>query len=371
MKLNRIAGVLLTTIVCLSTALEAADITSTKLNGCKGPVLCSSFPLLGNCDDCCYTWHLDIGLLYEQATFPGNYAGRAYIPVANQNTATSSAFVEQTVQNLNYSLDYALGLTVSAGYLMHHDQWFIGAKFDWLSTSGSIEYNDINTQYTANPALAQGIVGATGGHGIFQGTPFVPFDDTFDSINYNAGVDIYALDVTLSRGSYLSGCFSYEPWMGVEAIWFTTTSNAQYASTILTNGRSALLNIQFDNWGAGPAFGFNGEYYITEGLSLFSDSNLAVLIGQVQGTATSTLTSGTTASAEPNVVVATNNTDGAYMVPVRSIIGIKLSTFCLEDKHYVAIKLGFDARVIAVIPTIGVPTGLSLNGLYADLIWAF
>jgi len=372
MKLNRIAGVLMTTMLCLSSALEAADnMTSTKLNGCKGPVLCSSFPLLDNCDECCKTWHLDVGLLYQQPIFAGNSAGLGFSPIYAQSTATSAAYVDQNIQGLNVCLDYALGLTVSAGYLMQHDQWFVSAKFDWLSSSGGVVFNGTNTLYVANPLLNI-TASVIDSEGIFIGTGFNPETDPFDSINYNSSLDFYGLDVMLSRGSFHSRCFSYDPWMGVEAIWFTRKQNAASFSTTLPSGTSAVLNIQRDSWGAGPTFGFNGEYHITEGLSLFSDSNVAVLIGQLSGTTSSTLTaSGATGYVDPRVATINTPESCAFMVPLRSIIGVKLSTFCLEDKHYVAIKLGYDARAVGVVGPGSSPAGFSLNGLYTDLIWNF
>jgi hypothetical protein len=374
MKLNRIAGVLLTAITCMSTSLTAADVTSTKYNGCKGPSLCSSFPLLDNGQNCCYTWHLDVGLLYQQPIFNGNSAGSAFVPVYQQTGTAATSAISQTETTLNVAMDYVLGVTASVGYLMHHDNWFFGAKFDWLSATSNTNFDETNTFYLANRMFADGnTLGLEADFGIFAGSGFDPRSDYFDNINYNANIDIYALDVLLSRGSYISNCFSYEPWMGVEALWFSTATLSKYYTTSsggLGTTSYAQLAANYDVWGAGPTFGFNGEYYITEGLSFFSDSNVALLIGEVTGKyTTSLITSSTTTDPLESVLNANNSS--AYMLPIRSIIGVKLSSFCLEDKHFVALKLGYDVRVVGVAPNQYLGTGFSTNGLYADLVWNF
>jgi hypothetical protein len=42
---NKIIGALFTAYILLSSALFAEDIPSVKPNGCKGPVLCPSYPI--------------------------------------------------------------------------------------------------------------------------------------------------------------------------------------------------------------------------------------------------------------------------------------------------------------------------------------
>ncbi len=358
-------------------AFNSVTADSVKPNGCKGAVLCPTFPIIGNIEDCGYTWHVDVGLLYQQPGFSGMNAGTAYSPLFDEGT-TVATFRNQTIINLQQCFDYSLGLTVSLGHLIKHDDWFVLARFDWMNSNYSGEYDDPNTSYGPN---------ANFNYDVMAGTTWDNNTNYFQEINYSAEISIYALDVILSRGSYHSKCFSYEPFMGVKALWYNDSQVISYFnSTELTAGNTPTLNQSQNNWGVGPVFGFNGEYHITHGLSLFSMSDIGILYGQSENNYVSSLSA---AGDITTTQAISNNTQNncQYFVPLRSIIGIKLDSYCLEDAHYVAIKLGYDAR--AVLTTSIVSSMMStastnnamvtsvtsndifMSGLYCDFEWDF
>jgi len=80
MEKNKIIGVFFTACILLSSALFAEEIPSVKPNGCKGPVLCSSYPIYGRCDECCdYRWSVNLGLLYQQPWMSNMGAGTSSV----------------------------------------------------------------------------------------------------------------------------------------------------------------------------------------------------------------------------------------------------------------------------------------------------
>ena len=62
-----------------------------------------------------------------------------------------------------------------------------------------------------------------------------------------------------------------------------------------------------------------------------------------------------------------------YFVPIRTILGVKLGTYCLQDEHYVAVKVGYDARYVFAYPALYKYGGgsIAMNGLYVNFIWDF
>ena len=116
-------------------------------------------------------------------------------------------------------------------------------------------------------------------------------------------------------------------------------------------------------------FGVNGEYFITQDLSIFSDSDIAVLYGQMRFRVNA---NGVLLSPESTVVNnnlnSIQNSDQEYFIPVRTILGLKLGRHCVNGEHYVAVKVGYDARYVfarAIAPD------MAASGLYVNLIWDF
>ena len=122
MKLNKAAGALLAVVLCNASTLFGADdnMVSVKPNGCKGPVLCPTFSVLDDKGPCCHTWHVDVGLLYQQPGFSGMLSGVSYLGTYNEGS-TEETFKDQNIQPMQESFDYSLGLTVSLGHLINHD----------------------------------------------------------------------------------------------------------------------------------------------------------------------------------------------------------------------------------------------------------
>lgn len=340
--------------------LSASTDMNVKVNGCKGPILCSNFPILTDCEECCHTWHVDVGLLFEQPAFGGMVAGTSYVSVFAQDT--DGTFQNQTVTPLNQCFDYTPGLTVSLGYLSSHDDWFGLVRFDWLSaTIKQKEIDQNGTDYKANSNFDVDVL---------VGSGFNYKTAAWESLTYKSGMDIYSLDFLLSRGAFISRCYSLEPFMGVKALWFNTSQVATYYNPTIFSGNSnrAVFDDKQTNWGAGLMFGLNGEYHFTHGVAFFSDNDVSVLYGQARRTVVSTLTNGGSITS-PRVITNKNLNDCGYYVPVRTTVGLKLSRYCLEDEHFVAVKIGFDARTILAFPEN--ESGYSMNGLLLDFVWDF
>jgi len=353
-------------MLCASSALFGAeDAMVMRINGCKGPVLCPSFPIAAPDEGCCQTWHLDAGLLWQQPGFSGMNAGTAWI-TQFMSTDTGGNYVNRNVEDLSKCFKYDLGLTVSLGHLSKHDYWFVGARFDWISSTVNTTDDNVNMQYEAN---------ANFNTGVLPSSLFSTSTDYWTKISYKGKVDYYQLDVLLSRGAFYGRCYSLEPFAGVKVLWYDTNQTANYFNTsIFAAGNYGIYNETMSNWGAGLMFGMNGVYNITENIAIFSDSDVAVLYGESKNTRISTLTKGTGSGDGSDIttdrtVTRKNPSNCQYYLPVRSIVGVQLASYCLDDMHYVAVKIGYDARMVVTATSSG--RDFVMNGLYCNFIWDF
>jgi hypothetical protein len=354
MKLNKMAGALFAVAATMSTALfgaEEMESTKTKKpNGCTGPVLCTQNPMLMS-NACDASWQFEIGLIYEQAKFAEMHPGYAYTPVV----INTSTFTDVDVVKLEQTFDYNVGLLLSLGSYLPHDNWYAEVHFDWLSSSKTATYKKPGSVYLPSDDFNNNVM-----------LGLAP-NSYFDSVDYKASMKFYTLDFTLSRGSYISSSFAFEPTFGVEVLWISTSQNMSYPLHD-DQTAAALFNDKQNNWGAGPRFGFNGLYHIVQELYFFCDNSVAVLLGEARYNNTSMLTAGDTIGV--NQTVGLSITEATqYYIPVRSIIGIKLAKYCLDEKHYLALKVGYDAR--AVISATSDSKGFVAGGLYLNAEWSF
>ena len=294
--------------------------------------------------------------------------------IAGTQALREATSVDVNIYLLEQCFDYSLGVVASLGYFMEHDHWFLGANFNWLSASSNRRYDETGALYLL--------------FGFVEGELWDNISP-FTAINYEAHIDIYDMTVFLSRGSYHSRSFSYEPFAGVKVLWYNGgQKNIAYGGADPYFGGSTsdyvIQDRSFTAWGAGPEFGFNGEYHLGCNLSVFSDSSIAILYGQLN----STIINVSNYASQLNTAgtFSYNFTyNQPYFIPIRSILGLKLGKYCLEDCHYIAVKVGYDARYILVDTgnnahndgagnmLMGPNPGYNIasNGLYVDFIWDF
>ena len=351
-------------LMCLATSLHGVATNKNPKRSC--PELCSTFPMNAK-NECCHNIHLDIGLLYQQPSIPNQIAG--FINEELQDTTISGVnYVTDQSKMLMPCFDYAIGLTASLGYLTKHDDWYMGARFDWLNAKARESYN-VTEESNKNISVWYPWVGSFNQQDEMQGQEFLD-DNTYNKSDFNASLTFYNLDLVLSRGGYQSAHFSYEPFVGVKALWFSNKQNQSYYVEDGTESIQTYLITKNDNWGAGPMFGFNGEYYFVENFSIFSDSDIALLYGSSNWGQEANYTEYNSNTLED---VYTSNLYGnincMIYVPIRSIIGLKFSQYCVDDTHYIALKIGYDVR--SVLSFWNTDRGFYTSGLYTNLIWNF
>jgi hypothetical protein len=308
----------------LSTVTLFAD--TVKPNGSKGPVLCSSFPIYDGS-----LWHIEIGLLVEKVGISN--LDVYYIQKEGSGTISNP---KQSDKVRNVSFPMSVGIQAAIAKYFSHDDWVIDFSFEWLNSLGKANDNLSSSDLTVIPI----------GYDVWAGTADPVYDFNLKQANVSLNTNYFLLDIFLSRGSYFSNVFSYQPYAGLKTAWiYYNLKEAYFEPTRSTTLNDPLLSNEIlkkvantDYWGIGPMVGVNGSYYISYGWSFFSSSNLAILYGNTDISNRSGVV--TTASVPANYML----TDNFYTFcpTLRNMIGIMFDkdSFC-QTRHYNMV-FGFD-----------------------------
>jgi len=348
-KIAKLLGVMLIT-------LGYGFAGDVKLNGCKGPSLCPDLPLKENCG-----FYFNVGLIYEQMRVSNTLA--AYKQHVGPEDGTSwDPTYNYTMYNYGFNMEP--GFKFAMGYEPGYDDWSLKASFEWLRSQGT--FGEENT--TANLLESY-------------------FDNSSSYQNANATLDIdyFLLDVYLARGSYISNKFALEPVAGIKASWLYYDKEAIFATNgTLTAKQSFLIVAKTDFWGVGPMVGLNSTYHMSAGWSIFSLSDLSLLLGQnklvnYRGIVTvETVPGNTKVSTTTDVICPT----------VRAVLGVQYERYVMCDAQHLVLRAGFDSRYYfnqypvttmhqdtasssPYVPSIIENGSFGMVGLLLDLGWSF
>lgn len=255
----------------------------------------------------------------------------------------------------NQYLRAALGLTISLGYLLPHDDWLIKAQYENIDSAIASFTNNVD-----NPLLGLRVEPETF-TSILINTDFNHLVDIFNQAIYNAGFDLQQLNVYLVKGSFYSNCYSFDPYIGIQAIWFQLEQITSFDSPFFAFGNVIYFAKIDKSFGVGPLTGFLSEYYLTKGTSFFFDSNFGVLYGDARSTFTTAIT-GLENSQVPQsrASLTTNYLDCNALFSIRTILGVKFEDYFY--KNYLSLKIGYDVRAVITSPS-HFP-GFAMEGLY-------
>ncbi len=322
-KLNSFVGVFAGAALMVASLSAKESPVGIKPNGCKGPVLCDARPIIDGCG-----WSLDIGVLIE--TMRVGNANFYYNHGADGGTTWNEPSRTSNQYYIGFDLDP--GLRAAVGYTSMHDDWMLKAAFEWLSSTGRSDLEQDNAQIRAT------------------NVPLILYEDDYQIIRFQEAdarliVDYYLLDLSVSKGAYFSDKFSFEPLGGIKLNWINYNSSLKLAnagntlSTLPTTTSWLRRNIT-EFWGVGPMIGFNANYHLFVGWSIFSKMDVAILIGEtylkdgIGFVTTETYPGGTTST----------NTIQMLSPATRATIGLQYERDLFEETQHLAVRFGFDGR---------------------------
>lgn len=304
--------------IALSLGSLSADLVHP--NGCKGPNLCTSKPIIDGCG-----WFAEMGVIFEQMRIShtdvlwhgvGGGAGTYADPATNNR-----------IYDLSFGLD--AGITCSLGYHTDFDDWQGKANFQWLSSAGSFSLRVDNGNLYPTYFPYQ-----------FYSTSSIN-EISFVDAKCTLNVDYFLFELMLSRGSYISRNFSYEPFVALQGSWIYANGSRQFfqASTV-ENPMVSWHQIYLTNFfGCGPMVGTYGQYYIMEGWSIYSQGQISVLFGNHYIKSTFGFV-----TVEKPQYQRNRGSQVAVSPTIRTLFGLRYDRDLFNDSHHFAFKAGFDGR---------------------------
>ncbi len=311
LKREKIAAIAGTLLVALSP-LSAEDI---KPNGCKGVTLCTDMPLNEN-----YGFYFNVGLIYEQMRVSNSMIAYEHIlgPSYPEGTASDPT---NTYNMYNLAFGMEPGFKFGVGYEHGHDAWQVNASFEWLTSQGLVN-NDVLTPAVINVTLDDN----TG---------------NYQNVKSRLDIDYFLLDVYLSRGSFISKKYAFEPVAGFKASWIYYHTDTDFTKSATLNSNQTKLYVSdVDFWGVGPMIGLNGNYHMCAGWSIFALSDASILLGE---SALNYWDGKITVETVPGLYkVAT--TLQVLCPTMRGVAGLQYERYVMCDSQHLALRAGFDAR---------------------------
>lgn len=235
-------------------------------NSCEGPELCPMYPEI----DCSWDLHYSIGFLYEQM--------RVTDSSWMANICGGCLEVPFTGCTLPAEFDMSYGVTTNLGYYSCWDDWYFDMHFDWLKATSCRELGaDIDRGYIffVNGMWVRNIVDI-GADTCFSTTQCAVAACETMSGNY------YMLQANLNRGSFVSLALALEPHAGIKTVWTEFFHHLTLSRVPLGEDDDIVFLHRVGHtkfWGIGPEWGLNMKWLLIEGISLFCDTDIAILFG--------------------------------------------------------------------------------------------
>lgn len=306
----------------LAMALSLGSLSADLIhpNGCKGPSLCTNEPIIDGCG-----WFAEMGIILEQMRI--SHTDVAYLRVSGGGTTYADPSTTNTPQFLNFGLD--AGVKCALGYHTNFDDWTAKSNFEWLASTGrlnkTIEKTSIIPTYVPYQFYTSSNINEL----------------TYTQVAAHLNVDYFLFDLQLSRGSYISRNFSYEPYFGLQCCWMFNYGTRQFFQNASSSSSAySWKDISISNfYGLGPMVGTYGQYYVTEGWSIYSQGEFAILFGEHYMKDTYGFVTVDKPSDFRN-----DATQNAVSPMLRGIFGARFDKDILNDHHHFSFKAGFDSR---------------------------
>jgi hypothetical protein len=220
------------------------------------------------------------------------------------------------------ALDFGYHPGFEAGFTLNtpYDKWVLGGDYLWVRAQ------------TQASATATGSI-------YYQGTSAL--EDLLAAVKatWNVGLDL--ADLYLARPFYLGKNWTVEPCFGLQGGWIrqslqiTETPNAAAATAWTSQQRTLRSNC----WGIGPSGGFQTNWMLGKGVSLFGNLSASLLY-----TNYTTLSQKTTLSTG-KVSRGSNNGWNSVKPNLNTGMGVQWGTYFSDQDYYFNLSAAYNFMV--------------------------
>jgi hypothetical protein len=287
--------------------------------------------------------HITAGLLLEQVRMLNTDVcmikeNTPQTPLTKNPTSNASipSIFTNKFENLVFDLD--IGLKTCLGYNFEHDDWVAQADFQWLQSKGSYSNKVLSRLQSLEPSN----IGV-----LYYREALSKFPVSFQKVTAHLNVSYYLLDVYLSRGSFFSKNFSFEPSIGIKTSWIQYNGYQNFSDDANTDDYAMPSNVFWQRtstvnfWGSGPMAGINSAFHVIDRWSLISSLDCSILLGKRKFITNQGFKGGVNSAID--ILNAENNTP-ILSPTIAALLGIEYSQPIVEDTSHLTLRTYFDGR---------------------------
>ena len=193
---------------------------------------------------------------------------------ASKTDATSSSYLGKgEVKELNFKWDY--GFRTGIGYQIPHGRWDTYFNYTWFRDKAkgkaSAGGSKLLPNFSSAAANTQSISAQPGVYG--TSTPTV--------LKAKAHWDLYlnVLDWELGKTFVPGHWFSFRPFASIKAAWIHQQYDIDYFG-FQNNTYDLFVKMKNNYWGVGPRGGFNSQFWICKGFSIYANTAVSLIYGK-------------------------------------------------------------------------------------------
>ncbi|MES2122706.1 MAG: Lpg1974 family pore-forming outer membrane protein [Chlamydiota bacterium] len=164
--------------------------------------------------------------------------------------------------------DWNFGYRVGAGYNIPRDGWTLSAG--WTSIRNKAK-GFVQRVTSPNPSKSLNLLQAWG-----DANHQIP--DGIESSRAKLNIDLNQIDLQCGREFYLGKYLTIQPYLGARNAWIDQTFSI-FVQNATANNNSQLCKFRNNFWGLGLVGGINTDWKFGSGFSLYSMSDLSILMG--------------------------------------------------------------------------------------------
>lgn len=165
----------------------------------------------------------------------------------------------------NLDFDWDWGFRVGAGYNIPRDGWDIDLYWTHIRNTASEDKRS-----SSNTLLTQ----------VWNVGAF-PFNGTINFAKGHWQVNLEQVDLTLGREFFVGKHLTFRPFAGLRSDWIFQKYHVEVKGTEFLTAASLEQEAKLTNrfWGFGFAGGFNTDWRLGAGFSIYGDADLSILMG--------------------------------------------------------------------------------------------
>ncbi len=237
------------------------------------------------------------------------------------------------VHDIDFDWDW--GFRVGLGYIFEHDAWDLNLMYTHFYNNGS-RNRDAMFNQTVIPLL--------GSTAINSDDPAV--GNTFryaESAKSTYNMDYDGLILNLGRDYFVSRCLSMRPNWGLHSAWFDLKQITRYADGDPQTGGLGLntateVNQHQKIWGLGPQVGWQSDWHLGNGFSLFSNIRGSLVYSHFKVRFKQEIVG----SVDKKINEKVNR--HSFVPNVQYQVGVAYGVFLNDAKQHLQVSAGFEGQ---------------------------